>query len=382
MSCRRRLPILAAAGLALGAAACGGGKAAAPTTTTRPLPPLPPQVVAYVTLIGTGSSLGLGDGVDEVDVTSGVAGAITGRVHVGAFPDAVAIVPGGTTAYVTSYSANSVTPIDVATGKAGKAIPAGDGPAGIAIAPDGKTAYVTDAGTSPIGDTVTPIDLVTGKALPPITVGDGPQGIAITPNGKLAFVADAGAIVTGQSGPYGDTVTPIDLVTGKALPPITVGNAPVAVAISPDGSTVEVANQNSGSVTPISVFSRTAGSPVPVDGAPQALAFGSGESSLVYAAVAPSAVAKGGDVTPISVANGTAGTPVKVCKDPSGLAVRGGTAWVTCLSSGAIEPVDLHARTTGAAVAVPGGPYAIALVSRPQGQAARSQGAHRTRPKR
>ncbi len=330
MSCRRRLPILAAAGLALGAAACGGGKAAAPTTTTRPLPPLPPQVVAYVTLIGTGSSLGLGDGVDEVDVTSGVAGAITGRVHVGAFPDAVAIVPGGTTAYVTSYSANSVTPIDVATGKAGKAIPAGDGPAGIAIAPDGKTAYVTDAGTSPIGD----------------------------------------------------TVTPIDLVTGKALPPITVGNAPVAVAISPDGSTVEVANQNSGSVTPISVFSRTAGSPVPVDGAPQALAFGSGESSLVYAAVAPSAVAKGGDVTPISVANGTAGTPVKVCKDPSGLAVRGGTAWVTCLSSGAIDPVDLHARTTGAAVAVPGGPYAIALVSRPQGQAARSQGAHRTRPKR
>ena len=113
------------------------------------------------------------------------------------------------------------------TGRAGKAIAAGNGPAGIAITPNGEMAYVSDAGTAPIGNTVTPINLVTKKPLPPITVGDGPQGIAIPPDGKTAYVADAGAIVSGQSGPVGKTVTPSNLATGRALPPIPVGNGPL-----------------------------------------------------------------------------------------------------------------------------------------------------------
>src|ERR1019366_3800569 len=97
-----------------------------------------------------------------------------------------------------NYATNTVTPINLKTGRAEKPINAGSGPAGIAIAPDEKMAYVTDAGTSPIGDTVTPINLATKKALSPITVGDGPQGIAITPDGSTAYVANAGAIVSGQ----------------------------------------------------------------------------------------------------------------------------------------------------------------------------------------
>jgi YVTN family beta-propeller protein len=42
------------------------------------------------------------------------------------------------TAYVTNSGSDTVTPIDTATGKAGKAIKVGKGPAAIAIAPNGR----------------------------------------------------------------------------------------------------------------------------------------------------------------------------------------------------------------------------------------------------
>jgi YVTN family beta-propeller protein len=99
------------------------------------------------------------------------------------------------TAYVISGypGIRTVTPIDTATGKPGKAIKVGNASAAIAITPDGKTAYVV----STLSDTVTPIQTATNKALKPIKVGNsGPT--AITPNGKTAYVADA----------FSDNVTP------------------------------------------------------------------------------------------------------------------------------------------------------------------------------
>jgi YVTN family beta-propeller protein len=363
-------------------ASCGGEHrvASSPATT---LPPLPPQVVAYVTVAGSGADAGLGDTVVPVEVSSGSVGVHLPTVRVGTFPDAIAIAPDGLTAYVTNYVSDTVTPIDLATDKAGKAIPAGPGPAGIAIAPDGRTAYVTDAGSSPIGHTVTPIDLVTGRALAPIPVGDGPQGIAITPDGSTAFVADAGAIVAGQTGAIGHTVTPIDLATATALPPIDVGNAPVAVAVSPDGTVAEVANSSSDSVTPVAVASRVPGAPVALDGSPQALAFAPGSAAMLYVAVAPSGVGPGDDITPISVATSTAEAPIPACKSPEAVAVTGRTAWVTCFGAGEIVPVDLASRRAGPAVAVAGGPYALALAVHPQGgPTTRGHGDQRARPKR
>ncbi len=267
------LGVATAALVAVGAAACGS--TAAPTTTTTTLPPLPPQVYAYVTMIGPGSGIGLGHTVVPVNVSVGGTGAGT-PIAVGTYPDAIAITPDGTRAYVTNYTSNSVTPVDLLTGKALPpiALGANAGPAGIAITPNGTTAYVTDAGaTGTLGDTITPIDLATGKTLAPITVGPGPEGIAITPNGDRAYVGDAGAFVAGQTGAIGSTVTPVDLTTGKALAPIPVGNAPAAVAITPDGTTALVANVNSGSVSPIDVATDKAGSPISLQGGPVSIAF-------------------------------------------------------------------------------------------------------------
>ncbi len=336
-------------------AGCGSGPAAHSTTTT--LPPLPPEVDGLVTVIGRGAAVGTGDRVERVQLSS-VPPEVLPPVHVGEFPDAVTVAPDGKTAYVTSYTANTVTPIDLKTGKAGRPISAGNGPAGIAITPDGKTAYVTDAGTSPIGDTVTPIDLVTNKAESPITVGDGPQAIAITADGKMAYVTDAGAIVSGQSGPIGDSVTPINLMTGHALPPITVGNAPIAIAIS--GGTAYVANSGSESVSTISLATRTAGAAIPVGGAPESIAFSNDDA---WVAVSKTSLPSANSLTPISLVSQTAGTPVPVGSGPTSVAIENGSAWVVCSGSSSIVPVDVSAKHPHAqtAVAVPGGPYAIAV---------------------
>lgn len=357
---RRSLSLLALLGLGASACTSGGGHSLASTST---LPPLPPTFVGLVSLIGNGTSAGSGQTLEAIDLSAGLGGQ-TRTIAVGQYPDALAVATKRHMAYVANYASNTITPIDLDTGRVGKPIDAGSGPAGIAISPDEKTAYVTDAGSSPIGNTVTPINLLKGKALAPITVGKGPQGIVITPDGKRAYVADAGAIVTGQSGPVGSTVTPIDLQTRQVLSPIAVGNGPLALAVTPDGSSVLVADAYSGSVTAISVLNDSTSTPIEVNGAPQAIAI-SPDGLTAWVAVAPSSVASGNDLTPIDLASATAGHPIAVPKNPTGVAITpdGATAWVVCYGAGSVVPVSLSTKSVVAAgaIALSGGPYAIAI---------------------
>jgi YVTN family beta-propeller protein len=172
--------------------------------------------------------------------------------------------------------------------------------------------------------------------------------------------------VTGQVGSIGHTVTPIDLATGQALAPIAVGNAPLAIAVSADGSTVFVANSYSGSVSPIAVSTNGAGTPIETEGSPQALAVGPSE---VYAADASSSTSTGDNVTPISVAAESAGAALAVPKNPTGIAVspNGKTAWVVSFGTGSLVEVDLASNKVIATdkVGLAGGPYAIALAELP-----------------
>ncbi|MGO9197379.1 MAG: YncE family protein [Acidimicrobiales bacterium] len=347
---------------ALALSACGGGGKPASTVPSSTLPPLPPSVVAYVAMAGSGANLGYGHDLQSVTVSGSAGGPVVGKkIAVGTYPDAVAVNPAGTMAYVANYSSGSVTPVNLATDTPGTPIDAGVGPAGIAITPDGKTAYVTDDGSaSVLGDTVTPIDLATGKPGTPITVGSGPQGIVITPDGSTAYVADAGAIVTGQSGGVGNTVTPIDLSTNTAGRPITVGNGPTGMAITTDGTVVFVTNLDSGSVTPIATANNSAGAPIAVPGGPVAVTIGGGDAWVVDT---PSNTSAGNNVVPISISSDTAGAPIAVPKGPQDIAITpdGKTAWVTCLNADALVPIAIATKTVGASITLEGGPFALAI---------------------
>ena len=76
---------------------------------------------------------------------------------------------------------------------------------------------------------MTPIDIATGVAGTPITVGTAPAGLAFSADGKYLYVANTGS----------NTVTPITVATGTAGTAIPVGHNPIPLAITPDQAPVE-----------------------------------------------------------------------------------------------------------------------------------------------
>jgi YVTN family beta-propeller protein len=276
----------------------------------------------------------------------GLATRRAGRpIRVGKDPEAIAVTPDGRTAFVANAGSGTVTPIDTATRRAAPPIRVGRGPGAIAVTPDGRTAYVANSGSG----TVTPITTASRRAGPPIRVGTDPQAIAVTPDGRTAYVLDWGSAA----------VTPIDTATGRAGPPIPVGNYPDAITIAPDGATAYVASYGSDTVTPITIATGRPGRAVPAGQAPDALAV-TPDGRTVYAV--------GGDsdaVTPITAVTGHAGHRIPVGYSPAAIAISrsGRTAFVVNTISGTVTPVST--RTGRAGRPIPAGlfnyPTAIAL---------------------
>ena len=152
-------------------------------------------------------------------------------------PAGIAISPDGRTAYVqilSSGSASTVTPIDLATGVPGRPIEPvrGNTVTALALSPDSTAVYATSflssdstVPTDTLG-TMTVIRTASGRPGTAVNAGDNPLAIAITPDGATAYVADSAS-----SGP--GTVTPIQLATGARGKPIPAGREPVAIALTP-----------------------------------------------------------------------------------------------------------------------------------------------------
>ena len=357
------------------------------TTTPSARPAAPGPWTAYVTNFDSGT-------VTPVDLGTGTTGK---PIPVGSGPDAIAITPDGKTAYVTDMGVGcgatlavcppgTVRPLYLASGKVGKPIQVGSGPDAIAITPDGKMAYVANGGGAnggPQANSVTPIDLATGatgrpistvSAATPTTVEAWPRAIAITPDGRTAYVANG----------LGTSVVPIDLATGTAGAPITVGIDPDAIAITPDGNTAYVADYADDTVTPINLATNVPGPPVQVGPTlgrhnhdllwhPTAIAitpdgwtayvtskWGFVSTVNLTTNVATPAGCTQYDCGPgaIPVPRGPAGAP-----HPDAIAITpdGRTAYVADPSNGILMPVNLATDAPGQPIAVGSSPHAIAI---------------------
>jgi len=264
-------------------------------------------------------------------------------IGVGQDPTAIAMAPGGGAVYVVNSGSGTVTPIATASRRAGPPIAVGSDPQGIAITPDGSTALVTNTGS----DTVTPINLRTGQAGTPIPVGHEPLGIAITPDGRTAFALDWG----------GSSVTPINVGTGRPGRPISVGSYPYAISMAPDGRAAYVANYGSDTVTPIDLATGRTGRPVPAGQAPNALAVTPDSKTVLVV---------GGDsdtATPIAVRGvvmrraARAGDPrpsIPVGYSPTAVAISssGATAFVVSTVSGTVTPISMATGTAATPISV------------------------------
>ena len=176
---------------------------------------------AYVTLVND----------NAVAVISTATNEVTQTIPVGGRPRGIAISPDGQEAYAANAGDNTVSVINTASKTVVATIPVGDEPQGVAFAPDGASAYVTNIEDN----TVSVIDTATRAQTTTVAVGRSPQSIAaaVTPHGPRAYVPN-----------FDDnTVTVIDLTTHTPLPnPIAVGEGPLGVAVTLDGTRVYVTN--------------------------------------------------------------------------------------------------------------------------------------------
>jgi YVTN family beta-propeller protein len=93
-----------------------------------------------------------------------------------------------------------------------------------------QNAYITNAGSDSLPGTVSVIDTASNKVIgPPITVGDLPIGVAVTPDGNTVYVANADS----------NSVSVIATATNTVTATIPdVGTEPIGAAVTPDGSKV------------------------------------------------------------------------------------------------------------------------------------------------
>ncbi|MGD0808922.1 MAG: IPT/TIG domain-containing protein, partial [Acidimicrobiales bacterium] len=293
-----------------------------------------PTVTAVDASIGTTAG---GDTVDVVGTNLSVASAVDfGTTAATSFT-----VDSATqlTAVTPAHSA-AIVDVTVTTGGGTSPTSSADQFSYLPVTP---TAYVADyqgAGT------VTPIQTATNTAGSPITVGHYPIAIAITPNGSTAYVVNDG----------GNTVTPVTIATGVASSTIAVGSFPNAIAITPDGSTAYVSNDNSNSVTPINTAANTHGTAIAVGSEPIAIAI-TPNGSTAY-------VVNNGNntVTPINTATNTHGTAIAVGSSPVAIAItpNGSTAYVVNYG-GTITPINTATNIAGSPITVGVNPRSIAI---------------------
>ena len=214
------------------------------------------------------------------------------------------------TAYISNYSNNTVSVIDIPTNTVTYTISVGNGPFGISVSPNGNKVYVGNN----ISNTVSVINTATNTVSATITVGASPQGLAVSPDGSKVYVANnsgtvsvintstntVSATITGICGGYGISVSPdgskiyvansncntvsvISTFSNTILTTIGVSSFPVGVSVSPDGSMVYVANFSNNSVSVINTAVDTVSATIPVGIQPHGVCV-SPDGSKVYVA--------------------------------------------------------------------------------------------------
>src|SRR5712671_6382693 len=136
---------------------------------------------------------------------------------------------------------NTLAIVDPATLKIVGRVPAGPDPHEVEASPDGKLAYISNYGGSDSSlHTISVIDLITQKAVPPIDLGalHSPHGLAFA-GGKLYFTAETNKIV----GRYDPATQAVDWLTG------TGQDRTHLVVVSPKLDTVFTSNVSSGTIS-------------------------------------------------------------------------------------------------------------------------------------
>ena len=147
------------------------------------------------------------------------------------------IVAGDDALFVSDWTRNVVSRIDLKSGRITDTIPVGRSPAGLALDIPRRRLYVADRDDGAI----TVIDITTTRNLGVVPTGSAPFALALAPDGKRLYVANVRS----------NDLAVIDTIQMRRIDTIAVGSSPYGVAVTPDGTTVLVTNQHSGTISVI-----------------------------------------------------------------------------------------------------------------------------------
>jgi YVTN family beta-propeller protein len=294
--------------------------------------------------------------VSAVDLAAGKE--IGSPITVGTEPIGVAISPDGSRAYVANGKSSTVSVIDTATNAVvGKAIPIGSNaePVTVIVSPDGRHVFVRCVKVSK----VFVVDTTTGGVVDEIPVEA--RGIALSPDGKLLYVATV-------FGP----VTVYDAATGKPTGQVLEAEAdPQELEVSPDGGTLYALHFGSpGTVTKIDIASG-AHTPITVGEAPVSMALTPNGRRLFIGRETP----VHGHLTVVETAtDSTVGGPIELGGGPAAMAVApaGDFAYtgIGSAADGAIQSIDTNTLAIGTAAKSYGSHQGLAIAPN-QGPVAR-----------
>jgi DNA-binding beta-propeller fold protein YncE len=156
-----------------------------------------------------------------------------------------------------------VTPVNLATGRAGERVEVG-GPVGqLAVTPDGRTLYAlvsAHSDATDLLDQLTPVDLPTGQVADPVRFPYGAWEMVPSPDGKDLYVL-------ADTGRNSAAVIPVDIASGKEGTAIPMPSGSQDLAISPDGGTLYIGashpqDRRAAEVIPVDSRSGKAGTPI------------------------------------------------------------------------------------------------------------------------
>jgi YVTN family beta-propeller protein len=203
----------------------------------------------------------------NINVTTGaLTVASNTAVATGTNPFALVFTPAGDAAFISNSTSNDVARYTIGTNGALATVSgnqaAGASPHGMAIDAGGHFLFLANQGdsTDPASGTVSAYSIATGAALTEVsgspfpsdntgTAGPGPVAVAVTPDGKYLYVANQ----------FANTVSAFSVDTASGVltkvlgSPYPVGTSPSSLAVSPNGNFLYVVNSGSNNVTVFAV---------------------------------------------------------------------------------------------------------------------------------
>ena len=203
-------------------------------------------------------------------------------------------------------------------------------------------AYISNGNS----DNVSVINTLTNTVTATIPVGNNPLGVAVSPDGTKVYVTNK----------FDQTVSVINTATNTVTATIPVNFDPFSLAVSPDGTRVYVANPLANDVTIINAINNTVIGNVPVGNNPQQAAVNF-DGSKVYITNAGS-----NNISVINTSDNTV-TTIAAGINPYGIIFSkdGTKLFVTNLGGNTVSVIDTLSKTITATINVGTNPIDAAL---------------------